>query len=54
MVVHIGKKDDHSLGNLLALCTWHAAQKAALDWESSLHISIKVRPPKEDDKKGKG
>lgn len=45
MVVHVGKKDDHSLGNLLGLCTWHAAQKAALEWEASRFIAIKVRPP---------
>lgn len=48
MVVHAGEKDDHSLGNLVALCTWHAAQKAALEWEASLVIAIKVRPPVED------
>lgn len=53
MVVHVGEKDDHSLGNLLGLCTWHAAQKAALEWEASLHIPIKVRPPVED-KRDKG
>jgi|GEM_PF-6339997 len=50
MVVHAGKKDDHSLGNLVALCTWHAAQKAALEWEASLFIAIRVRPPVEDKK----
>lgn len=49
MVVHAGKKDDHSLDNLLALCTWHAAQKAALDWEASLFVAIKVRPPEGKD-----
>ena len=48
MVVHAGKKDDHSLGNLLGLCTWHAAQKAALEWEASLYVAIKVRPPAGD------
>jgi hypothetical protein len=50
MVVHAGKKDDHSLDNLLGLCTWHAAQKAALEWEASLHVAIRVRPPVEDKK----
>lgn len=54
MVVHVGKKDDHSLDNLLGLCTWHAAQKAALEWEASRLVAIKVRPPKGDtDKQGK-
>jgi hypothetical protein len=48
MVVHVGKKDDHSLDNLLGLCTWHAAQKAALDWEASRIVAIRVRPPSED------
>lgn len=50
MVVHVGKKDDHSLGNLLGLCTWHAAQKAALEWEANRYVSIKVRPPDEGKK----
>jgi hypothetical protein len=50
MVVHIGKKSDHSLDNLLGLCTWHAAQKAALEWEASRIVAIKVRPPVEDPK----
>ncbi len=44
MVVHAGKKDDHSLDNLLGLCTWHAAQKAALEWEAGRFVAIKVRP----------
>jgi hypothetical protein len=43
-VVHVGKPDDHSLTNLQALCTWHAAQKAARDWEASRYIAIRVRP----------
>ena len=49
MVVHVGKRDDHSLKNLLALCTWHAAQKAAREWEASQFIAIRVRPPKPED-----
>ena len=44
MVVHVGKTDDHSLGNLQALCTWHAAQKAAREWQASQFIAIRVRP----------
>jgi hypothetical protein len=51
LVVHAGKKDDHSLDNLLGLCTWHAAQKAALEWEASRFVAIRVRPPDEDGKK---
>jgi hypothetical protein len=48
MVVHAGKKDDHTIGNLLGLCTWHAAQKAQLEWEASRFIAIKVRPPRDE------
>ncbi|GAA2055737.1 hypothetical protein GCM10009839_75720 [Catenulispora yoronensis] len=48
MVVHAGKKDDHAVGNLLGLCTWHAAQKAQLDWEASRFVAIRVRPARED------
>ncbi|WP_344658211.1 hypothetical protein [Catenulispora subtropica] len=44
MVVHAGKKDDHSVGNLLGLCTWHAAQKAQLEWEANRFVAIRVRP----------
>ena len=47
LVVHAGRRDDHSLDNLLGLCTWHAAQKAALEWESARFVAIRVRPPKE-------
>jgi hypothetical protein len=48
MVVHIGKKDDHAVKNLLGLCTWHAAQKAQLEWEESRFVAIKVRPPRDE------
>jgi hypothetical protein len=51
MVVHVGKKDDHTLDNLLGLCTWHAAQKAQLEWEASRFVAIKVRPSREDGNK---
>jgi hypothetical protein len=44
MIVHVGKTDDHSLGNLRGLCTWHAAQKAAQEWQASQFIAIRVRP----------
>ena len=48
-VVHAGPTDDHSLGNLRGLCTWHAAQKAAQEWHASQFIAIKVRPMRHDD-----
>ncbi|MBW8805141.1 MAG: hypothetical protein JF587_15040 [Catenulisporales bacterium] len=53
LVVHAGKKDDHSLDNLLGLCTWHAARKAALEWEASRFVAIRVRPPRPPDEGGK-
>lgn len=53
MVVHAGKKDDHSVGNLLGLCTWHAAQKAQLEWEASRFVAIKVRPESSGSSRGK-
>lgn len=51
VVVHIGKLDDHSLPNLQGLCTWHAAQKAARDWELSRFIAIRVRPAPHEETK---
>jgi hypothetical protein len=50
MIVHGGKPDDHSLKNLLGLCAWHAAQKAAREWEASQFIAIRVRPQPPEDK----
>lgn len=48
VVVHVGKRDDHTPANLRGLCVWHAEQKAAHEWETGRFIAIRVRPAPHD------